>query len=73
MVDFLYSLKHKQVELNTKQACMHAFIVYNKIYIIIIITFDVSGVTILINIDLLIQQAFMICIQDYGKHIQNYD
>ena len=44
--------------------CVLAFIVYDKISIAKVIAFDVSGVTILINLDLLIQ-AFMICIQDY--------
>ena len=52
-------------KLNGKQVCAHAFIAYNKICIVTIMTFDVSGVTILINIDLLIQ-VFNICIQDYG-------
>ena len=46
---------------------MLAFIAYDKVHIVTIIGSDVSGVTILINIDLLIQQAFTICIQDYGN------
>ena len=53
------------MELNTKQAWPFAFIIY-KICIVAIIVIDASGITILINIDLLIQQAFVICIQDYG-------
>ena len=52
--------------LNVKQACTLAFIAYNKIHIVTIIAFDVivSSVTILINIDLVIQ-VFIFCIQDY--------
>ena len=45
-------------KLNAKQACTLAFIAHNKIHIVTVITFDASSVTILINIDLLIQQAF---------------
>ena len=48
--------------MNTKQACMLAFIVYDKVHNVTIITSDVSGVTILINISLLMQWAFL----DYG-------
>ena len=69
--NLLLELQWKQVELNwlelyLSQACILAFIVYDKICIVTIIIFDVSGVTIDIDIDILIQQAFMICIQDYG-------
>ena len=53
--------------------CALAFIVYNKVHIDTTIASDVSGVTILISINLLIQWAVTICIQDYGYHIQNYD
>ena len=42
-------------ELNTKQACILAFIVYYNVHIVIIIATDVSGVTILIDMDLLTQ------------------
>ena len=41
-------------ELNTKQASMLAFIVYNKVCIVTIMASNVSGVTIVIDIDLLI-------------------
>ena len=44
---------------------LYAFIVYDKISIVTILAFDVSGVTIFINMDLLIQQVIMIYIQDY--------
>ena len=53
-------------KLNPKQACMLAFIAYDNLSIFTIIAIDVSGVTILIDTDLMIQQAFMICIQAYG-------
>ena len=52
-------------ELNTKQTCVLAFIVYDKVHIVTIITSDVSDLTIRIDINLFIQQAFPICIQDY--------
>ena len=60
------SSRNQMKGLNRKQACMFAFIDYNKVYIVTIIAFDVSGVTILINIDLLIPQSSTTCIQDYG-------
>ena len=53
-------------ELNGKQVCTLTFIVYYKVFIVTIITPDVSSGTILININLLIQLAFPICVQDYG-------
>ena len=46
-------------ELNAKQASMLAFIVYDKVCIVTRIASDVSGVTILININPLIQWAFL--------------
>ena len=46
-------------ELNAKQVCALPFIVYSKVCIVTIIAFDVSGVTIFINIKFLIQQAFL--------------
>ena len=46
-------------ELNAKQECTLVFIVSNNAYIVTIIASDVSGVTILINIHILIQQAFL--------------
>ena len=46
-------------ELNAKQVCTLAFIVYNKVGIVTIIASYVSGVTILININLWIQKAFL--------------
>ena len=39
-------------ELNAKQACTLTFTVHDKLCIVTIITSDVSGVTILININL---------------------
>ena len=45
---------------------MLAFIVCDKICIVTTIISDVSGVTILININLLIKSEFTICTQDYG-------
>ena len=45
-------------ELNVKQACMAAFVVFDKVHIVTIITSDISGVIILMDITLLIQQAF---------------
>ena len=53
-------------ELKTKQVCTLSFIVYNKVHFVTTIASDVSGVTIPININVLIQQAFPICKQDYG-------
>ena len=46
--------------------CTLAFVVYDKVHIVITITSDASGVTILIDINLLLQLVFPICIQDYG-------
>ena len=46
-------------ELNAKQACVHAFIVSDKVCIVKIVTSDLSDVIILININLLIQGAFL--------------
>ena len=40
------------------------FIVYDKVHIVTTIAFDESGVTILININLLIQQIFTICFSE---------
>ena len=42
-------------EVHTKQACMPAFIILNKVHIVTIISSDISSVTIHINIDLFIQ------------------
>ena len=46
-------------KLNAKQGCVLAFIVYDKVCIVTIIASDVSGVTIIININPLIQQTFL--------------
>ena len=46
-------------ELNVMQVCVVTFIVYGKVSIVTIITSDVSDVTILININLLIQRTFL--------------
>ena len=47
-------------ELNAKQACMLAFIVSDKVQIVTINVSDVSSVTILMDINLFIQIAFLI-------------
>ena len=46
-------------ELKAKHACALSFKVYDKVCIVTIIASDESGVTILIGINLLIQQAFL--------------
>ena len=51
---------------NTKHMCMLAFTAYDKICTVTMTAFDASGVTNSLNTDLLIQQAFMVCIQTHG-------
>ena len=54
-------------ELNTKQVCVLAFIVSDKVYIITIITSDISGIIIVININLFDTMNIpLTCTQDYG-------
>ena len=70
----MYNLEHRAIfsfeswllKLNAKQVCMFAFIVYAKVHIVTTVASDVSGDTIIIDLNLLIQWAFPICIQDYG-------
>ena len=60
-----HGLEHNNArELSTKQACTLAFIVWDKIYIVTTIVFDLSAITILIHVNP-VMQAFMIYIQDY--------
>ena len=80
-------IEQNGMESNVKQVCTHAFIVSDKVHIVTIITSHLSGVNILIGIDLwfmsipesvhkIIIDTYRITqdyTQDYNWHIQNYD
>ena len=57
--------------MQSKDACLLAFIVSSKACIVTIIASDVSGVTIIINITLLVEQAFLnLCSRLWLTHIE---
>ena len=52
---------------------MLASMASNKVHIVTIIASDMSGIIILIDINLWNNEHSQICIPDYDWHIQNYE